>query len=95
MIGLCMAVLLVVGALWVAGALLGLAFKLAFVLVGGLFGLAAGAVGLLLGGIALLVAAPFVALALLPLCLPVLLLAALVWAVARGTRRAPAARPSP
>jgi len=94
MIGMCMAVLLVVGTLWVAGALLGMAFKLAFALVGGLFGLVAGVLGLLLGGIALLVAAPFVALALLPVCLPVLLLAALVWAIARGTRRAPEAHPS-
>ncbi|KRF01844.1 hypothetical protein ASG87_10055 [Frateuria sp. Soil773] len=78
------------GALWLAASLIGVVFKLTFALIGGLFGMVAGAVGLVFGGIALLVVAPLVAIALLPLCLPVLLLAALVWAIVRANKRAPA-----
>jgi hypothetical protein len=43
--------------------------------------------GLLFGGVALLVIAPIVALAVLPFCLPALLLIAVVWAIARATHR--------
>jgi hypothetical protein len=44
----------------------------------------------------LLVVAPIVAVALLPFCLPLILLVAVVWAVARGSRRhaAPAGAPA-
>lgn len=79
--------IVVVAVLWLAASFVGLVFKLTFALIGGLFSVVAGAVGLVLGGVALLVAAPLVAIALLPLCLPVLLLVALVWAIARTARR--------
>jgi hypothetical protein len=42
---------------------------------------------LLFGGLALLIVAPIVALALLPFCLPVILLVAVIWAIARSSRR--------
>jgi hypothetical protein len=95
MIELCVALVLVAGALWLAFALVGFVFKVFFALLGGLFGLMVGAVGLLVGGAVLLAMAPIVALALLPFCLPVLLLVGLVWAIARSARRAPpAAQPT-
>jgi hypothetical protein len=86
MIELGVVVLLFVGLLWLAASMIGLVFKLTFAMIGGLFGLVAGALGLLLGGVMLLLVAPIVALALLPFCLPVFLLVALVWAIARSTR---------
>ncbi|WP_049623819.1 hypothetical protein [Frateuria defendens] len=86
MIELMVGIALLVGGLWLAAAVVGLAFKLAFALIGGLFGLVSGLFGLVLGGVALLIAAPLVLLVLLPLWLPVLLLAALVWAIARAAR---------
>ena len=79
--------LLVVGALWLVGSLIGLIFKLTFALIGGLFSMVAVVLGLVFGGVALLLAVPLVALALLPICLPVLLLVAVVWAIARSVRR--------
>lgn len=90
MIELFVMVLLAVGALWFAFALIGLVFKVTFALVGGLFGLLAGMVGLLIGGVVLLMVAPFVLLALLPLCLPALLMVGLVWAIVHAARRKPA-----
>lgn len=95
MIELFVMVLLAVGALWFAFALIGLVFKVTFALVGGLFGLLAGMVGLLIGGVVLLMVAPFVLLALLPLCLPALLMVGLVWAIVHAARRKPAAAPQP
>lgn len=83
-------IVMTVLALWLVGSLVGLLFKCVFAVVGGVFGLLGAAFGLLFGGLALLIAAPVVLLALLPLCLPVLLLAALVWLVVRAGRRAPA-----
>lgn len=84
--------IVVFAALWLAASFVGLVFKLTFALIGGLFSVVAGVVGLALGGVALLVAAPLIAIALLPLCLPVLLLVAVIWAIARAARRpAPAA----
>ena len=82
-----MVLLMVVGMLWLVVSVIGLAFKLTFALIGGLFGLFAGALGLLISGAVLLLVAPIVALALLPIFLPVLLLVGLVWAIARSTRR--------
>jgi hypothetical protein len=83
--------MLIVG-VWLGVALIGLVFKLAFALIGGLFSLVGAVLGLVFGGLALLIAAPIVALALLPLCLPVILLVAVVWAIVRLARGpAPAA----
>ena len=77
--------MLIVG-VWLGVALIGLVFKLAFALIGGLFSLVGAVLGLVFGGLALLIAAPIVALALLPLCLPVILLVAVVWAIVRLAR---------
>lgn len=84
-------IVMAVLALWLVGAVIGLVFKCVFAVVGGVFGIIGAAFGLLFGGLALLIAAPFVVMALLPLFLPVLLLAALVWLVVRAGRRAPVA----
>lgn len=77
--------MLIVG-VWLGVAMIGLVFKLAFALIGGLFSLVGAVLGLVFGGVALLIAAPIVALALLPLCLPVILLVAIVWAIVRLAR---------
>jgi hypothetical protein len=78
--------LMLVLGVWLAVATIGLVFKLTFGLIGVLFSLVGAVLGVVLGGIALLVAAPLVALALLPLCLPVIVLAAIVWAIVRIAR---------
>ncbi|MET3652861.1 hypothetical protein [Dyella japonica] len=77
--------MLVVG-VWLAIAMIGLVFKLTFTLIGGLFSVIGALLGVVFGGIALLVMAPIVALALLPLCLPVILFVAVVWAILRIAR---------
>lgn len=77
--------MLVVG-VWLAVATIGLVFKLTFTLIGGLFSLIGVVLGAVFGGIALLLVAPFVALALLPLCLPMILFVAVVWAIVRLAR---------
>jgi hypothetical protein len=87
--------LMLVVSLWVAVALIGLVFKLTFALIGGLFSVVGAVLGLLFGGLALLIIAPLVALALLPFCLPVILLVAVVWAVARSARRPATPAPAP
>ncbi|MFC4525213.1 hypothetical protein ISN76_03095 [Dyella halodurans] len=79
--------LMLVVTLWLTAAVVGVVFKLTFALIGGLFSIVGAALGLLFGGVALLVIAPIVALAVLPFCLPVLLLVAVVWAIARATHR--------
>jgi hypothetical protein len=94
MIELCVGLVVAAFMLWLVFAAIGFVFKLVFALVGGVFGLLFGLLGLLVGGVALLAVAPVVALALLPFCLPVLLLAGLVWAIARAARHAPAAHPT-
>lgn len=86
MIAMSVLLMLFVG-VWLTAAFVGLVFKLAFGLIGGLFSLVGAVLGLLFGGVALLVVAPIVALALLPFCLPLILLVAVVWAIARGSRR--------
>jgi hypothetical protein len=86
--------MLVVG-LWLSVAMIGLVFKLTFALVGGLFSVVGAVLGLLFGGLALLIAAPIVALALLPICLPVILLAAVVWAIVRIARGPAHSAPAP
>ena len=67
-------------------AMIGLVFKLTFTLIGGLFSVIGALLGVVFGGIALLVMAPIVALALLPLCLPLILFVAVVWAIVRIAR---------
>lgn len=94
MIAMSVLLMLVLG-LWLMAAVIGVAFKLTFALIGGLFGLVSGALGLLFGGMVLLIVAPIVALALLPFCLPVILLVAVVWAIARAGRRPAAPAPAP
>lgn len=83
MLKLGMLVALVVGACWFFGALVGGLFKLTFglfgVLLGGLFSVFA------LGVSALLVV-PIVLFALLPLLLPVLGIAAVVWLIVHASR---------
>ena len=86
MIAMSVLLMLVVG-FWLVAALVGAVFKLTFALIGGLFSIVGAALGLLFGGVALLVAAPIVALALLPFCLPVILLVAIVWAITRAAHR--------
>lgn len=86
MIAFSVLLMLFVG-LWLVLAVIGAAFKLTFVLVGGLFHLIGAALGVLFGGLALLIVAPIVALAVLPFCLPVIFLVAIVWAIARASRR--------
>lgn len=90
-----MSVLLMLFAgLWLVVALVGIVFKLTFALIGGLFHLVGAMLGLVFGGLALLIVAPIVALAILPFCLPVILLVAVIWAIARSHRTAaPAAVP--
>lgn len=73
----------VVGACWLGAALLGGLFKLAFGLVGVVFG---GLAGLFAVGVVGVVVASLVMLALLPLLLPVLFVAGLVWLVVRATQ---------
>jgi hypothetical protein len=83
----------VIGAFWLLAALIGAFFKLVF----GLFGAVFGAFGALLGGmfsilgagIAALVLVPILALALLPVLLPVVLLGGFVWLIVHLARRSP------
>jgi len=89
MITMSVLLMLFVG-LWLALALVGAVFKLTFALVGGLFHLVGAVLGLVFGGLALLIVAPIVALAVLPFCLPVILLVAVIWAIARASHRTPA-----
>ena len=79
--------LMLVMTLWLMAAVIGVVFKLTFALVGGLFSIVGAVLGLLFGGLALLVIAPLVALAVLPFCLPVILLLAVVWAITRASQR--------
>lgn len=85
MIAMSVLLMLVVG-IWLVAAFIGVVFKLTFTLIGGLFHIVGAMLGLLFGGLALLIVAPIVALALLPLCLPVMLLVAVVWAIVRASR---------
>lgn len=86
MIAMSVLLMMVVG-LWLIAAVIGVAFRLTFALIGGLFHIVGAVLGLVLGGAMLLVVAPIVALALLPFCLPVILLVAVVWAIAHHARK--------
>lgn len=95
MIAISLILMLVMG-LWLVAAVIGVVFKLTFALIGGLFSIVGAVLGLVFGGLALLVIAPIVALAVLPFCLPLILLVAVVWAIARATHRpAPPAAATP
>jgi hypothetical protein len=73
-----------VGAIWLMAALIGGLFKLVF----GFFGLMFGGVFALFGvGLAALVIVPILAIALLPLLIPALGLALLVWLIVHATRK--------
>ena len=80
-----------VGGFWLLAALIGGLFKLTFGLLGALFG----AFGALFGGVfalfgigvAALVIAPILVFALLPLLVPALCLALLVWVIVHATRK--------
>jgi len=84
----------IVGGLWIVGSVIGLIFKFAFGLIGGIFGLLAGAVGMFIGGLVMLLVVPVVALSLLPVCLPALLVFGLVWAIVHASRKPTAVAPS-
>lgn len=86
MIGFGVLMLMVVGAVWLCGALVGGLFKLAFGLVGALAG---GVFAMIAIGFAMLFVLPVVILVLLPLLLPALGIAALVWVIVRASRSHP------
>lgn len=79
---------------WLFAVLIGAVFKLIFGLIGAVFG----AFGAIFGGffavlgigIGALVVVPVALFALLPLALPVLFLASMVWLIVRAARPAPA-----
>ncbi|HEY4292983.1 hypothetical protein [Luteibacter sp.] len=79
-------VVLAVG-FWLVFAVVGTVMKLVFGIIGGMFSLVATVMGAVIGGVVMLAAAPVIALALLPILLPVGLLALIVWAIARATRK--------
>lgn len=82
----------VLGSLWLLGSLLGFVFKLVFGLIGGVFSLVGGLLALVFGGVVMLAMLPVFALMMLPLLLPVLLVAGIVWLIVRAARpQAPAA----
>lgn len=76
-------VLVVGGVLWLSGALIVGVFKLTFGLLGALFG---GLFGLFALAAAALLVLPIVVFALLPLLLPALCIAALVWLIVHASR---------
>lgn len=76
-------VLVVGGVLWLSGALLVGVFKLTFGLLGVLFG---GLFGLFALAAAALLVLPIVVFALLPLLLPALCVAGLVWLIVHASR---------
>lgn len=78
-----------VGAFWLLAALIGGLLKLTFGLVGAVFG---GVFALFGVGLAALVILPILAIALLPLLIPALCLALLVWVIVHATRKPAPAR---
>lgn len=80
----------IVGAFWLMAALIGGLLKLTFGLLGAMFG---GVFALFGIGVAALVVVPILALALLPLLIPALGLALLVWLIVHATRK-PAPAPA-
>ena len=76
-------VLVAIGACWLFGALIGGLFKLAFGFVGVLFG---GLFTLFALGVVVLLVVPIVLFALLPVLVPALCVAALVWLIVHASR---------
>ena len=85
-----------VGGFWLLAALIGGVFKLTFGLLGvlfGAFGALFGGVFALFGiGLAALVIVPILVFALLPLLVPALCLALLVWVIVHASRKPAAAQ---
>lgn len=90
MLGLGIVLLVVGSGLWLGGVLLAGLFKLTFGLLGGLIGFFA-------VGFAALLVVPIVLFALLPLWLPVLFVAGIVWLIVYASRNPPptATQPAP
>ncbi len=86
MVELGLLLLIAFGAFWLFAALIGGLFKLAF----GLFGVLFGALGAILGGVLGVFGLGIAALVLLPLALPALGIAGLVWLIAYASRPHPA-----
>lgn len=84
-------IMMVVVALWLVLAAIGVVFKLAFAVIGGVFSLVGAVLGLVFGAVALLFVAPLIALAMLPALLPILFLVGAVWLIVRATRSTHAA----
>lgn len=80
----------VLGGLWLAGSVLMLMFKLVFGVIGGVFSILGGLFALVVGGAVMLALLPVFAFMLLPLCLPLLLVAGVVWLIVRAARPRPA-----
>jgi hypothetical protein len=90
MLELGIVILAVVGACWFFGALIGGLFKLAFGLVGVIFG---GLFGLIVLSFVALMVLPIVFFALLPLLMPALFIVGLVWLIVHASRTHPAPPP--
>jgi hypothetical protein len=90
MLELGIVVLVVVGAFWFFGALIAGLFKLTFGIIGAVFG---GLFGLFALSIVALMVLPIVFFALLPLLMPVLFIAGLVWLIVHASRTHPEPRP--
>jgi hypothetical protein len=84
---LLLCLLAVFGGFWIFFAALWLMFRITFFVIGGLIGLVAGGVALLVAGVLGLVMLPLLGLMVLPFFLPVLLVAALIWALTRPPQR--------
>jgi hypothetical protein len=80
-----------IGVFWLFAALIGGLFKLTFGLLGALFGVFGALFGGLFAvfgiGLAALVVVPILVFALLPLLIPALCLALLVWVIVHATRK--------
>ncbi|MGH8113450.1 MAG: hypothetical protein ACREPS_00135 [Rhodanobacteraceae bacterium] len=86
MFGLGVLLVIVFGAFWLFAALIGGLFKLTFGIIGALFG---GLFGLFALSIVALLVLPIVFFALLPLLMPVLFIAGLVWLIVHASRTHP------
>ncbi|MGA7297223.1 MAG: hypothetical protein WBW92_06910 [Rhodanobacteraceae bacterium] len=86
-------VLMVLGGLWLFGSLIGLAFKLLFGLIGGVFALLGGLFGLIIGAVVMIAMVPVLLLTMLPLLLPVAMLAGFIWLIVHLARKQTAPAP--
>lgn len=79
--------LAVFGGFWIFFAVLWLMFRITFFVIGGVIGVIVGGVALLVAGLLGLVMLPLLGLVVLPFFFPLLLVAALVWALTRHPQR--------